>query len=239
MSESFFPQSKVQYTLYHYVASEYADMIRKEGFKTAVELGKSTGGSEIDGIYFTSSSKNYWGEDSNIFEQIAVKVDLRNPLDLSFMSNKESYTEQEQWLIDEAKRLKELGEENYYKANGENGKYNKSLLATETTKAFKEAGYDGLIFEGAGGHMEHIVFDKRAIYIIDTKESVQEGNASEVQSEKPNEIKEKISTLKNITNNKALHPNGPACANAEQRNQFVSNAKQGSVSYVPTGRDSR
>jgi hypothetical protein len=170
MLKTFFPQSKVQDTLYHYTISENVENIKNEGFKTAVELGGTFAGTEMDGIYFTPSEVNYWGgEAATQFEQIAVKVNLKNPLDLSFYSDqKKNYTEQEQMLLNEFKRLKELGEENYYQINGDN-KYNKSLLAMKTTEKFKEAGYDGLIIPGGDG-LEYVVFDKTQIQILNNSD---------------------------------------------------------------------
>lgn len=170
MPKAPFQQSKVQNTLYHYTIKENADKIRKEGFKTAVELGGTFSGLLIDGIYFTPSTVNYWGGDAIEMEQIAVKVYLKNPLNLSFYSpEKEDYTQQQQVLLKRAQEIYNRGEENYYKINGDN-KYNKLLLASETRKAFKEAGYDGIIGFGKDGQ-EYVVFDKSNIQIIDSDKS--------------------------------------------------------------------
>ena len=191
MPQAQFPQSKVQDILYHYTISENAEKIKKEGFKTAVELGGTFAGTNIDGVYLTPSEVNYWGgETATQFEQIAVKVNLEKPLDLSFWTEeKENYTKQEQALLDEFETLRENGRERYYEANG-NNKFNKSLLATLSTKVFKEAGYDGLIAPGHQG-LEYVVFDKNAICIVDN-EAIKTKNHV-----KPNKTSDTINNLKN------------------------------------------
>ena len=169
MPNKIFPQSKVSRTLYHYTIGENVEKIKKEGFKTAVELGGTLFGTEMDGIYFTDSVVNYWGGDSATqFEQIAVKVNLKNPLDISFYSDdREDYTEQELALVELFKKLRDQGEDKYYTVNGDN-KYNKSLLASSVTKELVNAGYDGLMANGHNG-LEYVVFDKNNIHILENE----------------------------------------------------------------------
>ena len=47
-------------------------------------------------------------------------------------------------------------------------KYSQVVMAQQTTRAFQAAGYDGLIYNSSDGHVEHVVFDPKQIYIIGT-----------------------------------------------------------------------
>ena len=92
MVKNIFPDSKVQKTLYHYTTRENADKILKNGFKVASAVkGDGRFTDNFDGVYFTQSDKSYWNNEE--LEQIAVKVNLKNPLDISsFPISENEYT---------------------------------------------------------------------------------------------------------------------------------------------------
>lgn len=161
-----FPDSKVQHTLYHYTTRENADSILKNGFKVASAI-KAEGHftDNFDGVFFTQSNKSYWNNEG--LEQIAVKVNLQNPLDISsFPVDEARYTPQQREMADKIARIMQVAEENHDKIMGD--RYSQVIMAQQATRAFQVAGYDGLIYNSSDGHVEHVVFDPKQIHIIGT-----------------------------------------------------------------------
>lgn len=165
MVKKVFPDSKVQYTVYHYTTREIVERILKDGFKPASELtADKYYTNRFDGVYFTHSDKSYWGDD---LEQIAVKINIQNPLDISdFPLDEENFNPAQRLLAEKIGRILQVAEDNHDKIM--KGRYSAVIMAKEATKAFQAAGYDGLIFEGPAGHIEHVVFDPKQIHIIGT-----------------------------------------------------------------------
>lgn len=166
MAKTVFPDSKVQHTLYHYTTRENADKIVKNGFKVASAVkveGRFT--DNFDGVFFTQSNKSYWNNEG--LEQIAVRVNLQNPLDISsFPMDEAQYTPQQRKLADKIARIMQVAEENHDKIMGD--RYSQVVMAQQATRAFQMAGYDGLIYNSSDGHVEHVVFDPQNIHIIGT-----------------------------------------------------------------------
>lgn len=159
-----FPNSKVQYTLYHYTHA--ADEIRKHGFKTAAELGGEHFTNNLDGVFFTQADTCYWNDPT--MQRIAVKVNMQNPMDLSFYTDdSREYTPEQRALLTQLEQIKETAEANHDKIMA--GGYSQRVLAMETTRALRAAGYDGVIFRGDDNHTEHVVFDTKNIHIIRDK----------------------------------------------------------------------
>ena len=165
MVKNIFPDSKVQKTLYHYTVRENVEKILKYGFKLASELtADKYYTNRFDGVYFTNSDKSYWGDD---LEQIAVKVNIQNPLDISdFPLDEEKFNPVQRLLAEKIGRILQVAEDNHDKIM--KGRYSAVIMAKEATKAFQAAGYDGLIFLGPAGHIEHVVFDPKQVHIIGT-----------------------------------------------------------------------
>ena len=165
MVKNIFPDSKVQKTLYHYTVRENVEKILKYGFKLASELTTDKYyTNRFDGVYFTNSDKSYWGDD---LEQIAVKVNIQNPLDISdFPLDEEKFNPVQRLLAEKIGRILQVAEDNHDKIM--KGRYSAVIMAKEATKAFQAAGYDGLIFLGPAGHIEHVVFDPKQVHIIGT-----------------------------------------------------------------------
>lgn len=166
MVKNIFPDSKVQKTLYHYTTRENADKILKNGFKVASAVkGDGRFTDNFDGVYFTQSDKSYWNNEE--LEQIAVKVNLKNPLDISsFPISENEYTPAQRVIAEKIAHIMQTAEENHDKIMGD--KYSQVVMAQQTTRAFQAAGYDGLIYNSSDGHVEHVVFDPKQIYIIGT-----------------------------------------------------------------------
>lgn len=166
MAKTVFPDSKVQHTLYHYTTRENADKIVKNGFKVASAVkveGRFT--DNFDGVFFTQSNKSYWNNEG--LEQIAVRVNLQNPLDISsFPMDEAQYTPQQRKLADKIARIMQVADENHDKIMGD--RYSQVVMAQQATRAFQMAGYDGLIYNSSDGHVEHVVFDPQNIHIIGT-----------------------------------------------------------------------
>lgn len=168
MASKIFPTSKIQYTLYHYTSKEDAEKILRDGFKRASEIKSETIDytNQFDGVFFTQSEYCYWNDPSLV--RIAVKVNLQNPLDISsFPSTPDQYAPEQQQIAQQIEQYIAQGEANHDKIMG--NKYDRRLLAIETSRIFQNAGYDGLIFNSNDGHVEHLVFDPKNIQIIDDK----------------------------------------------------------------------
>ena len=168
MGKQIFPASKVQHTLYHYTTKENAKKILRDGFRPASEIKTETVDytNQFDGIFFTQSEHCYWNDPSLV--RVAVKVNMQNPLDISsFPSAPEQYTPEQQKLAQQIEQYIAQGEANHDKIVG--NKYDRRVLAIETSKVFQNAGYDGLIFNSNEGHVEHVVFDPKNIQIIPDK----------------------------------------------------------------------
>ena len=151
--------------MYHYTVRENVEKILKYGFKLASELtADKYYTNRFDGVYFTNSDKSYWGDD---LEQIAVKVNIQNPLDISdFPLDEEKFNPVQRLLAEKIGRILQVAEDNHDKIM--KGRYSAVIMAKEATKAFQAAGYDGLIFLGPAGHIEHVVFDPKQVHIIGT-----------------------------------------------------------------------
>lgn len=168
MATKIFPTSKIQYTLYHYTSKEDAEKILRDGFKRASEIKSETIDytNRFDGVFFTQSEHCYWNDPDLV--RIAVKVNLHNPLDISsFPSDPDQYTPEQQQIAQQIEQYIAQGEANHDKIMG--NKYDRRVLAIETSKVFQNAGYDGLIFNSNDGHVEHLVFDPKNIQIINDK----------------------------------------------------------------------
>ena len=168
MANKIFPASKIQYTLYHYTTKENAEQILRNGFKPASEIKTESieYTNKFDGVFFTQSEHCYWNDPNLV--RIAVKVNIQNPLDISsFPSDPEQYTSEQQKLAQQIEQYLAQGEENHDKITG--GKYDRRILAIETSKIFQNAGYDGIIFNDFDGHVEHVVFDQKNIHILNDK----------------------------------------------------------------------
>ncbi len=160
-----FPHSKIQYTLYHYTRPENVEKILKDGFKSAAKSAGSTYTNNFDGVFFTQSEQCYWNNDAMV--RIAVKIDMRNPLDISdFPADESKYTPAQRALAEKIHGYLHQAEVNHDKIMGD--KFSQSVMAIEATKVFQAAGYDGLIYNSSDGHVEHVVFDPKNIKIIDT-----------------------------------------------------------------------
>lgn len=165
MGKKIFPASKVQRTLYHYTTKENAEKILRDGFRLASEVKTETVDytNQFDGIFFTQSEHCYWNDPNLV--RIAVKVNMQNPLDISsFPSAPDQYTPEQQKLAQQIEQYIAQGEANHDKIVG--NKYDRRVLAIETSKVFQKAGYDGLIFNSNDEHVEHVVFDPKNIQII-------------------------------------------------------------------------
>ncbi|MBR4859966.1 MAG: hypothetical protein IKV10_01560, partial [Alphaproteobacteria bacterium] len=165
MGKKIFPASKVQHTLYHYTTKENAEKILRDGFRPASEVKTETVDytNQFDGIFFTQSEHCYWNDPNLV--RIAVKVNMQNPLDISsFPSAPDQYTPEQQKLAQQIEQYIAQGEANHDKIVG--NKYDRRVLAIETSKVFQKAGYDGLIFNSNDEHVEHVVFDPKNIQII-------------------------------------------------------------------------
>ena len=168
MAKAIFPASKIQYTLYHYTTKENAEQILRDGFKPASEVKKATTEytNQFDGIFFTQSKNCYWNDPNLV--RIAVKVNMQNPLDISsFPDDSKQYTPEQQKIAQQIEQYIAQGEANHDKIMG--NKYDRRILAIEISKSFKNAGYDGLIFNSTDGHVEHVIFDPKNIQIIPDK----------------------------------------------------------------------
>ncbi len=159
-----FPNSKVQYTLYHYTHRDNVPDILKNGFKVASAIkGEGRFTDNFDGVFFTQSNKSYWNNED--LEQIAVKVNLQNPLDISdFPLDEAQYTPAQRVVADKIAQIMQKAEENHDKIMGD--KYSQVVMAQQATRAFQAAGYDGLIYNSSDGHVEHVVFDPKNIHIL-------------------------------------------------------------------------
>ncbi|MBQ8294067.1 MAG: hypothetical protein IJX89_01640 [Alphaproteobacteria bacterium] len=166
MAKTVFPDSKIQHTLYHYTTRENADNILKNGFKVASAVkGEGRFTDNFDGVFFTQSNKSYWNNEG--LEQIAVRVNLQNPLDISsFPMDEAQYTPEQRQIADKIGHIMQIAEENHDKIMGD--KYSQVVMAQQATRAFQAAGYDGLIYNSSDGHVEHVVFDPKNIQIIGT-----------------------------------------------------------------------
>lgn len=168
MENKIFPNSKIQYTLYHYTSKENAEKILRDGFRPASEVKTETleYTNQFDGIFFSQSEHNYWNDPSLV--RITVKVNMQNPLDISsFPSDPEQYTLEQQKIAQQIEQYMAQAEANHDKIMG--NKYDRRVMAIETSKVIRNAGYDGLIFNDHDGHIEHVVFDPKNIQIIPDK----------------------------------------------------------------------
>lgn len=185
---SIYPNSKVQYTLYHYTDRETAEKIKKTGFKSGASLNKFCN-NKFNGIYFTNSTQNYW-EGADLVP-IAVKVNMENPMDFSFFYSEEGkYTKEQQDLLNQFMQFQQMAEDNIDKKYTPDKPYN-IQLATELTNIIRNAGYDGFIAapsDNFPGHIEHIVFNPQNIHIINDK-TEQLGKATKTLQKNLSDIK--------------------------------------------------
>lgn len=88
-------------------------------------------------------------------------------MDISdFPLDEENFNPTQRLLAEKIGRILQIAEDNHDKIM--NDRYDAVIMAKEMTKAFQAAGYDGLIFDGPSGHIEHVVFDPKQIHIIGT-----------------------------------------------------------------------
>ncbi len=154
--ENIFPESRVKDILYHYSSH---DKIKEEGFKFFTETGVPAGAGEIEAIWLTKKSGNYWG--SNDLSKYAVVVNAAKPLDA-----RNSLSEDDE-VVKEYNRIWEIGTEKEYAYFDNTKKWD---LQKNRKLAFKEAGYDSILTPNLD---EVTIFDKENIHILGSKSDVE------------------------------------------------------------------
>ena len=155
--ENIFPESKIKDILYHYSSH---DKIKEEGFKYFTETGVPAGAGEMEAIWLTSKSENYWG--NNELEKYAAVVNLKQPLDA-----REAISEEDD-VIKEYNKIYEIGGDKEYDVWDKNNRW---ALQKNRKLAFKEAGYDSVL---APNLEEVTVFDKENIHILGSEKDTQQ-----------------------------------------------------------------